>query len=347
MREADLEKVRRRLLREAVAENLDTMRGLPPRAIRTPVRIGRLFLRRLPLVLIPLLLAGSTWIVTGELRAGRTSATPQLAAALPARTLQPRTHSPHVYAPATLDPTVPLAAVDASVFPLAVHRVVLDAGHGGNDPGTSAATRLTEKEVTLDIQRRLRDLLERNGFEVILTRPDDRFIALRERARLANSSSSDVFVSIHVNSILNPDRHGVETYFLGAANDAALAHLATTENAGSGYSMTDLRKLLDGVYADARRDESRRLAASVQEKLFDGLRADDPGLQNWGVKRAPFVVLIATEMPAVLAEVGCLSNPKEAEMLAQQEYRQKIAQSLFTGIRAYATATEAPQKKGI
>ncbi|HEX8409341.1 MAG TPA: N-acetylmuramoyl-L-alanine amidase, partial [Thermoanaerobaculia bacterium] len=92
----------------------------------------------------------------------------------------------------------------------------------------------------------------------------------------------------------------------------------------------------DGVYADARRDESHELAQAVQEKLYTSLRKADPGLENWGVKRAPFLVLVATDMPAVLAEVGCISNVREAALLRTPEYRQKIADALYEGIRGYA-----------
>jgi N-acetylmuramoyl-L-alanine amidase len=140
--------------------------------------------------------------------------------------------------------------------------------------------------------------------------------------------------------------HGVETYYLGPTSDPKLTKLAAEENTMSGYSMADLRKLLDGVYADARRDESRQLAKTVQQQLYARLRNSDPGLENWGVKRAPFVVLVATDMPAILAEVGCISNDKEAAMLGKADYRQKIAEALFQGIHAYAGAAESPQKKG-
>jgi N-acetylmuramoyl-L-alanine amidase len=239
-----------------------------------------------------------------------------------------------------------LEPVSASAFPLSVRRVVLDAGHGGTDPGASSISNVSEKEITLDIEKRLGALLRQNGFEVISTRDNDRLIPLRERARLANGSHSDIFVSIHVNSIPHPVNHGVETYYLGPTNDPTLTKLAAAENGTSGYALADLRKLLDGVYADVRRDESQRLAAAVQHQLFSGLRGVDPGLENWGVKRAPFIVLVATEMPAILAEVGCLSNEREAEMLRSGTYRQQIAEALFHGIHAYASANDAPQKKG-
>jgi N-acetylmuramoyl-L-alanine amidase len=226
--------------------------------------------------------------------------------------------------------------VSAAAFPLSVRRVILDAGHGGSDPGTTASD-LAEKTITLDIQSRLRALLEAKGFDVVVTRADDRLIPLRERARLANSSYGDIFVSIHVNSLVShTNAHGVETYYLGPTNDPSLTRLAAAENDISGYSIADLRKLLERVYADVRRDQSHRLATVVQHQLYANLRAVDPGLENWGTKRAPFIVLVATDMPAVLAEVGCLSNEREAAMLRRTEYRQQIAQALFDGIHAYA-----------
>ena len=333
-----MDRVKRQLLREAVADNLDTIRGLPPRSLRPSRRAGRIFLRRAPLVIIPLMLASFAFLSNTGITSTRK---PVLAAPLP-------TAAPPVEASvAPMLMTDTLEPVSASAFPLSVRRVVLDAGHGGTDPGASSISNVSEKEITLDIEKRLSALLRQNGFDVFATRENDRLIPLRERARLANGSHSDIFVSIHVNSIPHPNNHGVETYYLGPTNDPTLTKLAATENLTSGYALADLRKLLDGVYADVRRDESQRLAAAVQLQLFSGLRGVDPGLENWGVKRAPFIVLVATEMPAILAEVGCLSNEREAEMLHSGAYRQQIAQALFHGIHAYASANDAPQKKGI
>jgi len=327
-------RVKRRLLRAAVEDNLETIRGLPPRPLRPGRRLGRLWLRRLSLAAIPLTLAASSYVVSTTTASPPAPPPPRGARSAPQ---PPRLAYRRTAGMATLDTTTALQRIDSSVFPLSVRRVVLDAGHGGNDPGASSATLLSEKDVTLDIERRLHSLLARGGFEVVTTRADDRFIPLRDRARLANTSDSDIFVSIHVNSVRNPISHGVETYYLGATSDPALTRLAADENRASGYSLSDMRKLLDGIYADARRDESRRLAGTVQQQLYGGLRGADPGLQNWGVKRAPFIVLVATEMPAILAEVGCLSNDAEALKLGQPDYRQKIAEALFEGIKSYAT----------
>lgn len=322
----NIERVKRRLLKEAVADNLDTIRGAPPRALQPGPRLLRLWLRRAPLVLIPLTLLGSYFMP-------RENNSRVVAMSLAPAQPPP----PHRKAPAIPQP---LERMSANAFPLAVRRVVLDAGHGGSDPGATAAD-VTEKEITLDIGRRLRDLLERDGFEVVFTRSDDRTLPLRERASLANASRSDVFVSIHVNAIVaHTDSRGVETYYLGPTNDPKLTELATAENRSSGYSVSDLRKLLDGVYADARRDESHELATHVQREMYGTLRTSDTGLENWGVKRAPFVVLVATDMPAVLAEVGCLSNQKEAAMLDRPDYRQTIARALYSGIKSYASANQ-------
>ena len=347
MRAERNKRVRRRLLREAVADNLDTIRGLPPRALRPRSRWGLAAMRRAPFLLIPLTLVASTYMArTPQSNGARVSPPADVVTVSASRQDGPRVRTPALHA--SVIPTVdtPLKRVPVAAFPLAVRRVVLDAGHGGSDPG-AVSNGVTEKEVTLDIGRRLSTLLETEGFTVVATRPDDRTLPLRDRALLANVSRSDIFVSIHVNTILkHTASRGVETYYLGATEDPSLTKLAAAENRGSGYAMADLRKLLDGIYADARRDESRELAKNVQKHLFDRLRSSDEALENWGVKRAPFIVLVATDMPAVLAEVGCISNPREAAMLGRPEYRQKIAEALFAGIRAYASAGDEPEKKG-
>jgi N-acetylmuramoyl-L-alanine amidase len=326
MRVGNIDRVKRQLLREAVSDNFDTIRGLPPRSMRRGQRVRRAWWRRTPLLLLPLSLLGASYLVVSETRGLAVSRPPETRPSTPQR--------PRSLAAAVPDSFEP---VTAAAFPLAVRRVILDAGHGGKDAGASSTSLVTEKEITLDIERRLRMLLERGGFEVVATRTDDTLIPLRERARLANTSDGDIFVSIHVNSIRShTTSHGVETYYLGPTKDPLLTQLAAEENGSSGYSIADLRKLLDRVYADVRRDESRRLASTLQSQLYTDLRSVDPGLENWGVKRAPFIVLVATEMPAVLAEVGCLSNAREAAMLNEPHYRQEIAQALYRGIYEYA-----------
>ena len=230
------------------------------------------------------------------------------------------------------------APIDLAVLPLGVRKIVVDPGHGGKDTGTSTPGGLAEKEVTLDIGLRLRHLLEEAAFEVVMTRDKDEAVPLRQRTALANAQGADLFVSIHLNWIDGGQVRGMETYYLGPTEDPVLLQLAARENRDSGYSLADFRKLLDHIYLSVRRDESRRLAESVQRTLVTSLRRKRPALVNRGVKTAPFAVLVDTEMPAILAEVACLSHPEEAHLLATPQYRQDIAQALLQGIRAYAQA---------
>ncbi|HEX2164096.1 MAG TPA: N-acetylmuramoyl-L-alanine amidase, partial [Thermoanaerobaculia bacterium] len=206
----------------------------------------------------------------------------------------------------------------------------------GEHPGAWLATGAAEKDLTLDIALRLRELLAEAGFEVAMTRQDDRQVSLEERARLANAADADLFVSIHVNWIVDRDVRGVETYYLGATDDPFVTRLAAAENVDSGYSQADLKPLLASVYAGLRDDASRRAAAEIQRALLRSLRSVNPAIADRGVKTAPFLVLAETEMPAVLAEVSCLSNREEAELLGRPLYRQYIAEALAAGIVRFA-----------
>lgn len=231
--------------------------------------------------------------------------------------------------------TGPPEAVDPSVFPLPVERIVLDPGHGGSSPGT-AAEGLTEKALALDIAYRLRNLLD-DRYRVAMTREADMNVALDQRTLIANRAGADVFVSIHVNWLPANRTCGVETFYLGPTDDPELAALAERENSeAQGYSLGDLRRLLDGVYAQARQDDSRALATAIQRSLFGRLRAENPDLRNRGVKSAPFVVLIGAEMPAVLAEVSCLSDADEVKRLRNESHLQSIAEALDAGIQSFA-----------
>jgi N-acetylmuramoyl-L-alanine amidase len=164
-------------------------------------------------------------------------------------------------------------------------------------------------------------------------------LSLRQRAASATGQRGDIFLSIHLNSIQPSSSCGVETYYLGPSNDAERNAIAARENEQPGYSLSDMRSLLERIYADARRDESRRLAQAVQEALMRTLRKSDPALTDRGVKMAPFVVLVATEMPAILAEVSCLSNTAEAQRLSTAQHRETLAEALVLGIHAFARET--------
>lgn len=312
--------IKRRLLREVVRENLDTIQGLPPRPLRRPDRYRRTVVHVLRVGLVPaLLFVSMNALSTSE---GVRRVSPLATPALEAR-------------PAASDWPAP-RPIDPAAFPLGVKKIVLDPGHGGSDPGAPTSIGLWEKDITLDVARRLRTLLQRASFDVAMTRDRDETVSLRERAQIANSQKGDLFVSIHVNSLAARSHRGVETYYLGATNDPHIERLAGVENRGAGYSLADFRRLLEGVYVHARQSESKRLAAIVHRGFFSVLEKANPALRDDGVKKAPFLVLVATDMPGILAEVSCLSNDEEAKLLADPNYRQDIARGLFAGIRAYA-----------
>ena len=234
--------------------------------------------------------------------------------------------------------------IERGVIPLEVRTIVVDAGHGGKDGGTHLPLYgLLEKDITWDIADRLRDLLE-GDFTVVMTRDGDETVALNERTDIANTVQADLFVSIHVNWLPDREARGIETYFAGATVDPFLKGLAAAENQHSGFSVADTRRLLDGIYSGVRLSESRRLAEWVGASLFDTLRVPNTQVVDRGVMRAPFVVLVATEMPAVLAEVACISNDREARLLGLEPYRQSIADALYSGITGYAREMSATEK---
>jgi len=342
---ANVERLKRRLLQDLVQQNVELIHG---RRARRPAPRRFPYLRLLLLTSALALLLLSTAVIGSPRLLSTLAAAPAgpppirlAAAALPARSSLPAPAPPAGAATATLaalPAVLPATVIDPAVLPLAVHKIAIDAGHGGDSQGTRTALGLLEKDVTLDVARRLRRLLEeQRGFDVIMTRQDDSAVSLADRAAVANRLGADIFVSVHVNWIGDRASRGIETYYLGPTNDPNLSHLAALENRDSGYSMADMRQLLDGIYAGVRQDKSRQLAEVVQGALFRSLGRVNPGIEDRGVKSAPFIVLLSTRMPAILAEVSCLSNAEEARLLASPAYRQHIAEALAGGLRAYAS----------
>jgi N-acetylmuramoyl-L-alanine amidase len=235
--------------------------------------------------------------------------------------------------------------IDRNAIPLTVKTVVIDPGHGG-DPGAIAESGLAEKDITLDIALRLRRLLQEAPFEVLLTRDTDRRLSLDQRVQFANKNKADLFLSIHVNSMEPHTIRALETYYVGPTDDPHALNLASRENKESGYSLSDYKQILEKIYVDARRDESHTAAKTLHSQLFRTLKQDNPQLENRGVRTAPFVVLIGTQMPAVLMEIACLSNAEEVELLTNQQYRETIALALAQGIRRYASSLTVAARKG-
>lgn len=220
---------------------------------------------------------------------------------------------------------------------LKVGRVVIDAGHGGHDHGTTGPTGLTEKELVLDVAKRLGALIEeRLASEVIYTRTDDVFIPLEARTQAANEAKADLFLSIHANSSPLKAVTGIETFYLNFTTSKADLETAARENATSQKSIHELQDLLQKIAAKDKAEESREFAAKVQSALYSFSLRQNGRSRNRGVKKAPFVVLIGASMPSVLVEIGFLSNSRDEALLKKPDHRQRVAEALFKGLSQYA-----------
>lgn len=217
---------------------------------------------------------------------------------------------------------------------LKVQRIILDPGHGGHDPGAMQG-KLREKDITLDVALRLKQILESElGYEVLMTRQNDVFVPLEQRTAFANSNSADLFVSVHVNSSRNKQARGVETYYLNFATTPEAMEVAARENAIAEKNMAELQKLTTAIALNSKIAESQDFAKSIQTHLVSRLQKEYSA-SNLGVKQAPFYVLIGAQMPSILAEISFLSNQRESGLLATSRYRQSVAEGIARGVRLY------------
>ena len=212
---------------------------------------------------------------------------------------------------------------------LSVKTIVIDPGHGGKDPGAVSQTR-QEKQIVLSLSKTLRDILVKKGYNVWLTRETDVFLPLRKRTQFATNQKADLFISLHTNASTSGQAAGIETYYLALASDESARITAMRENAGAEYNMKELDALVGRILKESKSTESRRLAELIQAQLTSGKQ-----VRNRGVKHAPFVVLIGTKVPAVLVEVGFISNPTEGKRLTTKAYQRQIATSIAAGIEQY------------
>jgi N-acetylmuramoyl-L-alanine amidase len=225
---------------------------------------------------------------------------------------------------------------------LGISRVVIDAGHGGHDPGAKSGN-LSESQIVLDVALRLEKLLlAEPGIEVIMTRRTDKFIHLEERTAIANREGADLFLSIHANASRNRMANGVETYVLNFASNPEAEAVAARENSASASRMNSLPDIVRAIALNNKLDESRDFASMIQRAMVERLRPVNKPLRDLGVKQAPFVVLIGAEMPSVLVEISFLSNRQEGRLLGTPAYRQRIAEALFDGIRGYQRGLKNP-----
>ena len=217
---------------------------------------------------------------------------------------------------------------------LTVQTVFIDAGHGGKDPGT-LHNGVVEREVVLDISRRVGRMLSANGLDVVYSRSSDASVPLSLRPQKANSARADLFVSIHVNAHPDANISGFETFYLDLARNAQAARVATLENAASDRKLGDMQSVLADVMLNARTQESSRLAGDIQRRAVSRLERRGFAAKDGGTRSAPFHVLIGAGMPAVLVEVGYCTNNREARLLTSPNYRHALAEGIAEGIMAY------------
>jgi N-acetylmuramoyl-L-alanine amidase len=252
----------------------------------------------------------------------------------------PATATPPPAAPGQAPPPAPPPVAEPRKR--AAFTVVVDAGHGGEEIGAKGPSGLLEKDVTLDVARRVKArLMSDDGTAVYLTRDDDRKVPLDDRTALANHEKADLFVSIHANSSRRDSARGSETYFLSyqATDDDARA-LAALENDTLGIErgvtgQTGLDLVLWDLAQSAFLKESSDLAEEIQDRLNDTL-----GVRNRGIKQAPFRVLMGATMPAVLVEIAFISSPEEERHLREAAFKDRIAESIAASIRKFRERTK-------
>ena len=243
-------------------------------------------------------------------------------------------------APAAIPPPVESPRV-AALQPATIRkhpvRVMIDPGHGGKDPGAIGPTGLKEKDVVLEIGRKIREKLSRSGeFDVRMTRDEDVFIPLEERTAMANKGRADIFVSLHINASRNQRAEGFSTYVLsrGASNREDL-ELAARENGVPIRKFQGVKFIIDDMFTGARKNESLRLAKTVNDAVVRHVSTRYPGVHTLGLKQAPFYVLVGARMTAVLVEASFISNAREESRLRDPSCLDGIADGVVEAIRYY------------
>jgi N-acetylmuramoyl-L-alanine amidase len=219
---------------------------------------------------------------------------------------------------------------------LGIQTIVIDPGHGGQDPGCISRNGQKEKDVVLDVALELRNLLVTGkGLNVILTRESDIYIPLENRTVIANQQKADLFISIHANAHPNKKRRGAETYYLNFSPDPQVNEIAARENATSTKNISEMQETIKKIVQNSKIVESRDLAEKIQRNLVKWLSQKYSPVENLGARGGPFWVLIGGEMPSVLVEISHLSNTQEAERLKSPAYRKQVAQGIYEGILEY------------
>jgi N-acetylmuramoyl-L-alanine amidase len=221
--------------------------------------------------------------------------------------------------------------------------IVIDPGHGGKDPGAvSPGGRLKEKDVVLNISRRLREMLLRRNpaITVVLTRTDDRFLSLGQRAAVANSLNADLFISVHCNSSTEFRSRGIETYYLSPACSHKALATAARENGIPLSKMSDLQATLLDLSLASKRSGSARLAQAIHTAVVRKVGRAIPPSADRGIRRGPFNVLLAAQMPAVLVEVAFMSSRADSRLLKSPTYLTRLAAGMANGAEVFIQGTQ-------
>ena len=216
-----------------------------------------------------------------------------------------------------------------------VRTVVVDAGHGGSDPGATGIGGVQEKRVTLRIARALRPKLEAEGLRVVLTREGDRSLTLEERTAIAEGVGGDLFLSIHANAAPRPQLEGIETYYLDKSHERHALRVAALENGVPAAELDPLQRTLASFRVSQSSEQSALLAAAVHGELVRGVRGRFGGAHDLGVKTGPFYVLFLSSMPSILIEAGFLTHKEEARRLASEAYVELVADRIARGVAQY------------
>ena len=222
-----------------------------------------------------------------------------------------------------------------------IKTIVIDPGHGGKDPGAIGKTiGAKEKDINLSVSLMLKSILEKElGVRVLLTRSDDRFVSLQQRTKFANDNKADLFISVHTNASHNRSSRGVEMYYLSTARTTEARAVEALENSvveiyeGGQEALrkyTDVDLILSDILQAENLEHSNNLAFKLQMNMCAGTQSSDRG-----IKQANFYVLRGAFMPAVLVEMGFISNPVEESFLVNRQYQERLARTIFEGIKSF------------
>lgn len=222
------------------------------------------------------------------------------------------------------------------IFGLKVKKILIDPGHGGEEAGAIGKLGIKEKDITLDISKKLRKRLRKHKrYQIMMTREEDITLSLEDRVEIANFSLADLFISIHINYIPNNPINLIETYYFGPPTHKDSLRIAKEENKSTECTVNDFKEIIQNIENTIKRQESNSLAIFIQKSLYRNISKQNKNIKDWGIKTAPFIVLLGVEIPCVLIEVTCLSNIEEEKKLNQDYYREEIARYLEEGIVSY------------